>query len=259
MTTGHLEQHLQYEIKKYLAEGLRPDYKQELQLFDPNNLNDPDVKRLRELHELTREKLEKEFPSNGNKPPVLEKRPSTAGGQIPNSTKAVSKEELGHALWLICCDCAEDFCTNLMPKLREEGFLRDPNKDRTFMNEAMILHFWIIWRVVNNDRAVLDVLNNYFNGWDIQQTEARASEILPKRFARYDEAFQQEEEMFARGGLTPDKFASGARAALQCLLNDGKPDKANFSFVILTEVHFSLSATIQTAHKFMEEFKIRGA
>jgi hypothetical protein len=84
MTPGHLEQHLQYEIKKYLVEGLRPEHKQELQLFNPNDLNDPDVKRLRELHKLTREKLEKEFPSNGNKSPVLEKRSSTAGGQIPN-------------------------------------------------------------------------------------------------------------------------------------------------------------------------------
>jgi hypothetical protein len=62
-----LQGHLQYEIEKYLAEGLRLDYKQELQLFDPNG-NDPDVKRLKELHRKTREKLEKEFPANESKP-----------------------------------------------------------------------------------------------------------------------------------------------------------------------------------------------
>lgn len=56
MLPGHLEQHLQYEVKKYLAEGLRPDYKQELSLFDPSG-NDPDVKHLTELQNLTREKL----------------------------------------------------------------------------------------------------------------------------------------------------------------------------------------------------------
>ena len=44
-----LQGHLQYEVDKYLAEGLRSDYKQELPLFDPDG-NDPDVKRLRELH-----------------------------------------------------------------------------------------------------------------------------------------------------------------------------------------------------------------
>lgn len=43
------QEHLQYEVNKYLAEGLRPDYKQELQLFDPDNLNDPDVILLNEL------------------------------------------------------------------------------------------------------------------------------------------------------------------------------------------------------------------
>ncbi|HTA95449.1 MAG TPA: hypothetical protein VK769_04925 [Verrucomicrobiae bacterium] len=56
MMPGHLEQHLQYEVKKYLVEGLRSDYKQELSLFDSNG-NDPDVKRLKELQKLTREKL----------------------------------------------------------------------------------------------------------------------------------------------------------------------------------------------------------
>lgn len=56
MMGDHLQQHLQYEVGKYLAEGLRPDYKQELPLFDPNG-NDPDVKRLRELQRLAHEKL----------------------------------------------------------------------------------------------------------------------------------------------------------------------------------------------------------
>lgn len=31
-----VQQHLQYEVEKYLAEGLRPDYTQELSLFDLN-------------------------------------------------------------------------------------------------------------------------------------------------------------------------------------------------------------------------------
>ena len=56
MMGDHLQQHLQYEVGKYLAEGLRPEYKQELPLFDPDG-NDPDVKRLRELQKLAREKL----------------------------------------------------------------------------------------------------------------------------------------------------------------------------------------------------------
>ena len=49
MMPGHLQQHLQYEVNKFQIEGLRPDYKQELQLFDPNDLNDPDVKRIDEI------------------------------------------------------------------------------------------------------------------------------------------------------------------------------------------------------------------
>jgi hypothetical protein len=51
-----MQEHLQYETEKYLREGLRPDYKRELPLFDENG-DDPDVIRLRELQRLTREKL----------------------------------------------------------------------------------------------------------------------------------------------------------------------------------------------------------
>ena len=49
------QDHLQYEVEKYLREGLRPDYQHELQLFDPNG-NDPDVKRLGELQRIAQEK-----------------------------------------------------------------------------------------------------------------------------------------------------------------------------------------------------------
>jgi hypothetical protein len=59
MMPNHFEKHLEYEVEKYLAEGLRPDYKLELQLFDPHG-NDPDVKRLRELQKETREKIEQD-------------------------------------------------------------------------------------------------------------------------------------------------------------------------------------------------------
>lgn len=53
---NHWQQHLQYEVKKYSVEGLRQDYQQEVPLFDPDG-NDPDVKRLKELQSLVREKL----------------------------------------------------------------------------------------------------------------------------------------------------------------------------------------------------------
>lgn len=58
MIPGHLQQHLQYEVEKYLAEGLRQDYRHELPLFDPES-NDPDVKRLKQLQNVTREKIER--------------------------------------------------------------------------------------------------------------------------------------------------------------------------------------------------------
>ena len=51
-----MQQHLEYEVKKYLVEGLRSDYQRGLRLFDSES-NDPDVKRLTELQRIAREKL----------------------------------------------------------------------------------------------------------------------------------------------------------------------------------------------------------
>ena len=53
-----VQEHLQYEVNKYLREGLRPDYQTEVPLFDENS-NDPDVKRLREIQRLVAQKTGK--------------------------------------------------------------------------------------------------------------------------------------------------------------------------------------------------------
>jgi hypothetical protein len=57
------QSHLEYEVTKYISEGLRQDYKQSLQLFDPNS-DDPDVARLKECQRLIREYLERNLPHN---------------------------------------------------------------------------------------------------------------------------------------------------------------------------------------------------
>ena len=44
-----MQEHLQYEVDKYLLEGLRPDYKRELPLFDEDG-NDPDVIQIGRAH-----------------------------------------------------------------------------------------------------------------------------------------------------------------------------------------------------------------
>lgn len=57
------QEHLKYEVNKYLAEGLRPDYRQELQLFDTNS-NDPDIKKLHELQNMALQTIKRELTVN---------------------------------------------------------------------------------------------------------------------------------------------------------------------------------------------------
>lgn len=54
-----LENHLKYEVEKYLTEGLRDDYKSGVELFDAKG-SDPDVKRLLEIQQLIREQMLKQ-------------------------------------------------------------------------------------------------------------------------------------------------------------------------------------------------------
>jgi hypothetical protein len=145
--------------------------------------------------------------------------------------KTVCKEEMGKALWQLCCDLTEDFDKNLRPKLRANGFLSDTAKDTVFMCEAMIVHFWLIWSAFNGDRAILDVFNNFFNGWLVTQ-QAHVLESVQERFALYREAISRDGEAQAQR-LVPRQLAN---AALQSLLNNGKPDKIDFDFMIVSEV-----------------------
>jgi hypothetical protein len=76
-----MQEHLQYEVNKYLREGLRPDYMRELALFDPDG-NDPDVKRLREIQRSTREQLERQFLPKEQQPTPLSDLPTVNIGSF---------------------------------------------------------------------------------------------------------------------------------------------------------------------------------
>ena len=116
----------------------------------------------------------------------------------------------------------------------------------------MIVHFWIIWSALNKDRAVLDVFNNFLNGWLITQ-QPHVLETVQERFALYNEAFSKDVELHAQGLMTL-KFTS---AALQCLLNNGKPLEKDLGFLLSVEVDTRLSSTFPAVRKFREEFTIR--
>lgn len=171
---------------------------------------------------------------------------------------------MGQLLWQRCCYSAEDFCTHLRPKLQEKGFLRDPAEDDVFVFEAMQLHVWLISLACNEDkyRHVLDVFHYIFHracgesgSTDIEraQFQAHADETAQKRFPLYYKAFSKDKELQAKG-LTPTVLA---RTALRCLLNSEK-DWPDTGFEILSEVHFTLSATIKALRSVMAEFTIRG-
>jgi hypothetical protein len=171
----------------------------------------------------------------------------------------VTAEKYGHQMWLFCCDSAENFYVTFKPKLQTEGFVHNPTADRMFINETIILHYWIIWWVLNKDTAVLDVLNNYFwsapVGLDIQQTQAQAPETLTKRFARYDEAFSKDLDMSARGGLTTRL----PKTVLQCLVNENPDADLLFGFEMFLAVQSTIFETMKTVRKLRGDVNIRVA
>lgn len=238
MMGDHFQHHLQYEANKYLTEGLRPDYKRELPLFDPNNLNDPDVKRLSELHRLTGVAIHTEK--------EVIKSPTS-------SKKQITKEKMGQELWQLCCDAAEEFCIYFRPKFQELGFLSTPIKDTAFMNEVMMLHLWIISSVLGSeDSEVLDILHNNFRSFHPAAYNPTAAGNIRERYEHYHEA--QLLDMKLDTKETPSYMVPWA--ALQCLLNDGKPIEENFNLKLVTETNRFIYLTSGRIRKKRGEFDI---
>jgi hypothetical protein len=162
--------------------------------------------------------------------------------------KKISQGEMAEALWQICCDSAEDFCTKLRPQLEAEGFLSTTAEHHRFNLEAMQLHLWIITLVFGADGPILDLLHKTFINWDMTLQQGRASATVKQRFALYDQAFAQDEKL-----PFPRKLAE---AALQCLLDRRNPIK---SFTILSDVHYRLLSILQAVQKCRGRFNITTA
>src|SRR5690348_711509 len=94
-------------------------------------------------------------------------RRNSSPNQMWWSKQKVSKAEMAHALWQLCCDMAEKFCAEYRPEFRRGGFLSTPGEDTNFMLESIILHLWVIVAVLGDrDHVLLDLVHNYFTNWN---------------------------------------------------------------------------------------------
>jgi hypothetical protein len=161
--------------------------------------------------------------------------------------KTISSEEVAQVLWQNCCESVEDFCTKLKPKLVANGFLTTPAENSHFNLEAMQLHHWMNWLTFGENAPVLILLAKMFANWDITQQQARASKRMQQRCDLYYQAYLQDEKL-----PHPTKLGE---AALQCLLNTGKPVK---SWLLTTEVQFRIHGHIQALLQTKAQFNILG-
>jgi hypothetical protein len=171
------------------------------------------------------------------------------------SEETVSAEEMGQALWWQCRKFTDEFCTRLMPKFQAQGFLKNPAEQDAFALEALQLYFWLISYVFTDDGAVLDALHKIFYDWDSANCQARASQTVQERFSLYTQACHQDIQRQAKGDM-PTHLR---HAALQCLLNNGKPDERIVGWEVGGEVGFSLWTTFPNVQHFRAKFKIRRA
>jgi hypothetical protein len=171
--------------------------------------------------------------------------------------KRVTAEKYGHQMWLFCCDSAENFYLSLKPKFQAEKYLKDPTADKMFINETIILHYWMISWVLNKDTVILDVLKNYFwsapVGLDIQLTQTQPIETITKRFGRYSEAFSQDLEASSRG-LSSARLP---RIVLQCLVNEKSDTDMPFGFEMFVIVQSRIFDTMKTVRKLRDDVKIQ--
>lgn len=90
------QNHLQYEVERFVAEGLREDYQQALRLFDENS-GDPDVVRAKQLQAAAKGAL------------TQEREPPFVSSEIQSDTTStrINEDVLREAGYLIARDCGD--------------------------------------------------------------------------------------------------------------------------------------------------------
>jgi len=165
--------------------------------------------------------------------------------------RKVTVEEYGHQMWLFCCDSAEQFCLHFRPQLQAEGYLKNPTADRKFMDEAMLLHLWIIYCAFGaENHNVLEVVNNYAMNFITEQQCKKAS--IRDRFALYYQAYSKDIEEIQKSKYA---WPTGiGKTALQCLVNYKSPTRE----FIETEVEGIIMGAINQVREMRADVKIRG-
>jgi hypothetical protein len=119
------------------------------------------------------------------------------------------------------------------------------------MREALIVHFWIAWAALDDEPALKDAFNGFFNGFIVGE-EIKVLETVQDRFRDYNEAIGRDEEQRARGLMAGNL----TRTALRWLLAEDKPE---VRFLTSTEVGLRLWSIVPTVREFMEKIRIGGS
>jgi len=168
--------------------------------------------------------------------------------------KRVTAKESGHQTWLYCINLAEQFCLRFRPELQAAGYVKNPDEDRRFMDEAMNLHIWIIFCTFGHDNShdtILEEFNNCAMTFVLGQQGRGVS--MDDRFKSYYQAYSKDIETIKKRGIYTDL----AKTALQCLVVNYKGCEPIIEMTVQMDIMSSITATHKLQNEIRNDFKIK--
>lgn len=164
--------------------------------------------------------------------------------------KKATAKDFGHQMWLYCVNNAEQFCLDFRPQLQAAGYVRNPNEDRRFMDEAIHLHIWIIFCALGNDKSndkALEEFNNYAMTFIMSQNARQVS--IQERCKTYYQAYAKDMEVLQNGGTSMNM----AITAIKCLIHINSQDLPAELVVIKMAMQIEVMGKLNIVCKIRKE------
>lgn len=121
-----------------------------------------------------------------------------SAGRAVAKTEVMPPDQVGLGLWSFAKQCTREFRASLQEQMSQNGVVVHEDLDFNFSQEVLILHLWLISKVLRPDRKPVEAMNRkyihrqseiaqtYEHHWEQVEYMRAAKEVFLKRFQDYN-------------------------------------------------------------------------
>jgi len=121
-----------------------------------------------------------------------------SAASVVAKTEIMPPDQIGLGLWSFAKQCTREFRSSLQEQMAQNGVVIHEDLDFNFSQEVLILHLWLISKVLRPDRKPVEAMNRkyihrqseiaqtYEHHWEQVEYMRAAKEVFLKRFLDYN-------------------------------------------------------------------------